>query len=106
MKRASCEKRFPTISLPAKMMRLILIAAVLSAMPVSADSGYEVVRDWPALPEGKSLGLCAGVGIDSHNHVLVFHRNGRAWTNPFPAEPIAEPTVSLIDGGTGKLLAS
>lgn len=93
--------------LQIQMMRLLLLMmAALSAIPAVADSGYEVVRDWPALPEGKSLGLCAGVGIDSHDNVLVFHRNGRAWSNPFPAEPIAEPTVSLIDGRTGKLLAA
>ena len=80
--------------------------AVLSAVRAFAGPGYEVVRDWPALPAGKPLGLCAGVGIDSHNNVFVFHRNARAWSTPFPEDPIAEPTVTLIDGRTGKLLAS
>lgn len=44
--------------------------------------------------------------MDSHNNVLVFHRSGRMWSTPFPTEPIAIPTVSLIDGRSGKLLAA
>ncbi len=71
-----------------------------------AVPAYEVVRDWPTLPEGHTLGLCAGIGVDSHHNVLVFHRNERAWSTPFPDEPISGPTVSVIDGRTGKLLGS
>ena len=52
------------------------------------------------------LGLCAGVGVDAQNRVFVFHRSGRKWSNPFPKEPIKEPTVSIFDGVTGKLLAT
>jgi peptidylamidoglycolate lyase len=88
------------------MMRVLLMMVALSAIPAFAGSGYEVVRDWPALPDGKSLGLCAGVGVDSHNNVFVFHRNARVWSTPFPTEPITEATVSVFDGRTGKLLAS
>ena len=85
-------------------MKALLLAVTL-AVPAFAESRYEVVRDWPALPEGHVLGLCAGVGVDSHNNVFVFHRNGRVWSTPFPEEPISQPTVSVIDGSTGKLLA-
>ncbi|MBI3877878.1 MAG: 6-bladed beta-propeller [Verrucomicrobia bacterium] len=46
------------------------------------------------------------MGADSHNNVFVFHRSGREWSTPFPSEPIAVPTVSVIDGRTGKLLAA
>jgi len=58
------------------------------------------------LPEGHLLGLCAGVGVDSHNRVFVFHRCERKWTTPFPKEPIAADTVSVIDGASGKLITS
>jgi peptidylamidoglycolate lyase len=64
------------------------------------------VKDWPALPENHVLGLCAGVGVDSHNHVFVFHRRERVWSTPFPSEPIAGATVSVIDAKIGKLVAS
>jgi peptidylamidoglycolate lyase len=81
---------------------LLAFALVASAV---AETRYEVVRDWPALPEGRTLGFCAAVGVDSHNNVFVFHRNERAWSTPFPDEPIAEPTVAVFGGKSGRLLA-
>jgi peptidylamidoglycolate lyase len=86
-------------------MRLFLLLLLALLNTARAESKYEVVRDWPALPAGYTLGLCAGVGVDSHNNVFVFHRNGRAWSTPFPEEPIASPTISVLDGRTGKLIA-
>ena len=83
--------------------------AALLLIPLAASRAagprYEVVRDWPAL-EGKSLGLCAGVGVDSHGNVFVFHRNARSWSTPFPEDPISEPTISVFDGTSGKQIAS
>ncbi len=70
----------------------------------SAESGFHVQPGWPRLPKEHSLGLCAGVDVDAKNRVFVFHRSGRAWSNPFPKEPIAKPTVSVIDGTSGELL--
>jgi len=67
---------------------------------------HRVVPDWPALPAGHVLGQCVGVGTDSRDNVLVFHRSGRTWSTPFPTEPIAAPTVSVIEGKTGRLLAA
>ncbi len=67
---------------------------------------HEVVTDWPQLPKDHVLGLCAGVGVDAQNRVFVFHRSGRKWSNPFPKDPIPLPTVSVIDGTSGKLLST
>ena len=66
----------------------------------------EVVRGWPILPPGEILGQATGVGVDSHGNVLVFHRAGRVWAEPFPTEPIARPTVWVFDGSTGQFLRS
>jgi peptidylamidoglycolate lyase len=66
---------------------------------------YEVVHGWPILPEGWSLGQAVGVGVDSRGRVFVFHRAGRVWTDPFPGDPIAAPTVAIFDGASGDLLA-
>ncbi|EDY20624.1 NHL repeat containing protein [Chthoniobacter flavus Ellin428] len=85
------------------MWRVLLLVCVLSVRAF-AESRYEVVPHWPVLPEGRSLGVCAGVGVDSHGNVFVFHRNERNWTAAFPEEPIAEPTISVFDGQSGKLL--
>ena len=66
----------------------------------------EAVANWPKLPDRHVLGQCVGVGVDSQDHVWVFHRSGRTWGSPFPTQPIAEPTVSRLDGRTGELLAT
>jgi len=84
----------------------VLTLLFLLLVTASGQSLREVAPDWPQLPEGHELGLCAGVGVDAQNRVFVFHRSGRKWSNPFPKDPIAEPTVSVIDGATGKLLNS
>ncbi len=67
---------------------------------------YQVIHGWPELPTGEILGEATGVGVDSHGDVLVFHRAGRTWTQPFPTETIARPTVWVFDGKTGHLLRS
>lgn len=86
-------------------MRL-LCSILLLTTGAFAQPHHKVVPNWPRLPQNHELGLCAGVGVDAQNRVFVFHRNGRKWSNPFPKEPIALPTVSVIDGNSGKLLAS
>jgi len=72
----------------------------------SADeSGYSVVHGWPLLPVGRILGQATGVGVDSHNHVFVFHRAGREWSEPFPDDSIEASTVAVFEGETGELIA-
>lgn len=83
----------------------LLLASIAEAQP-QPQPHHAVVPGWPQLPEGHTLGLCAGVGVDAQNRVFVFHRSGRKWSNPFPKDPIATPTVSVFDGPTGKLLFS
>ena len=90
---------------PLFLLLPLLVARAVNAAETNA-SAHEVVRDWPALPATHVLGQCTGVGTDSRNNVFVFHRSGRTWSTPFPTEPIAAPTVSVIDGRTGKLLAA
>lgn len=84
-----------------------LLAVVLVAVQavVAAEPRYEVASGWPALPEGKRLGQCVGVGVDSRSDVFVFHRNERTWSSPFPEAPIAGSTVTAISGATGKIVA-
>lgn len=86
-------------------MRIAALVCLFASSAL-AQPHREVVPDWPRLPEGHLLGLCSGVGVDARNRVFVFHRSGRLWSNPFPKEPILQPTVSMIDGASGKLLAT
>ena len=79
----------------------VLLAMVLSAGAAPPAEQYAVVRGWPVMPEGHILGQATGVGVDSHNHVFVFHRAGRIWSEPFPNESISPSTVAMFDGATG-----
>ena len=74
--------------------------------PVLGPHGYHVVHGWPVLPEGEMLGAVAGIGVDAHDDVLVFHRAGRTWpsSNVLDLTPIAGPTVVRFDGRTGVIL--
>ncbi len=74
-------------------------------LATKGSAKYQVVHGWPVLPEGRILGQATGVGLDSHNHVFVFHRAGREWSDPFPEEPIRKPTIMVFEGGTGALVA-
>ena len=82
------------------MRRIYLLAVFIliggaTLAPLLSDHhapSYQVVHDWPQLPDGFVLGEVAGVGVDSHNHVFVFHRGSRP--------------ILCLDGASGKIVAS
>ncbi|MGH8281621.1 MAG: peptidyl-alpha-hydroxyglycine alpha-amidating lyase family protein, partial [Gammaproteobacteria bacterium] len=83
-------------------------ATVPAASPGPAQClDYRVVHGWPVLPEGEVLGSVAGVGVDSHGNVFVFHRSGRTWpaSDVLSLQTIARPTVTVFDGHSGSVLA-
>ncbi len=65
---------------------------------------YALVETWPQLPAGYSFGQPTGIGIDSKQHIFVFHRAGRKWTDPFPEEFIDKNTILELDAETGKII--
>lgn len=67
---------------------------------------YELVSEWPRLPQGYKLGQPTGIGVDSHDHIYVFHRAGRVVTHPPPDSLISVSTILKLDGETGKILDS
>lgn len=67
---------------------------------------YELVKGWPQLTGGYILGQPTGIGVDSSNHIFIFHRAGRKWTNPFPDSLISLSTIVEIENETGKILNS
>src|SRR5580693_8079614 len=86
-----------------------LLALVTVALPAlslgsepNAHDPYRVVHGWPQLPPGFVLGQVAGVGVDSHSHVFVFHRAENSWAAD-KSGLISSPTVLCFDGSTGKL---
>lgn len=78
----------------AGMLSLVAVCAtlILAGAASGGRSHYEVVHGWPRLPEGYAFGQVPGIGVDSHNHVFVFHRS--------------DPPVMCFEGATGKLLKS
>ena len=83
-----------------------LLTFLATANAAFADEArYSVVHGWPLLPEGRTLGRAAGVAVDSHNHVFVFHSVDRDWTDTLPDDPIKGATIAVFDGHTGQLVA-
>jgi len=69
---------------------------------------YKLVENWPQLPKGFVLGNPTGIGIDSHQNIVVFHRASREWPYimPMPRSRIAENTVLILDRNSGKIIHS
>ena len=70
------------------------------------SDSYVLVKDWPDLPDDFILGNPTGLGIDSNNNLVVFHRASRVWQEPMSEEKIQENTITIIDKQTGKVLNS
>lgn len=64
-----------------------------------------VVAGWPTVPADVKFGQVSAVDVDAQGRVYVLHRAGREWSEPFPADPIAEPTVFVFDGPSGRLIS-
>lgn len=62
---------------------------------------YEVVADWPQLPEGVSFGHVTAVAIDSAGLVYVAHTADGAARNE---RPIASPTIFVFEPASGELI--
>lgn len=85
---------------------LLLCAAACSGPPPrETPPRIAVDADWMRLPPGSAFGEVSAVDVDGHGHVFVLHRAGRQWQEPFPTDPIAQPTVFMFDAVTGALLA-
>ena len=66
---------------------------------------YHLVTDWTQLPSGDTFGPPSGLGLDSDQNLIVFHRAG-VKTNPVPKTPINKNTIIKLHSKTGKILDS
>ncbi len=69
---------------------------------------YELVKEWPQLPDSLILGNPTGIGIDTNQNVFIFHRGNRKWPliGAMPESKINSTTIILLDRQSGKIINS
>lgn len=97
--------RVSAVHLLYRVVFVCLLVSLTANTGFGDEVSYSVVHGWPDLPPGRILGEATGVAVDSHNHVFVFHRAGREWSEPFPEDAIGTPTIAVFDGETGQLVS-
>jgi peptidylamidoglycolate lyase len=73
-----------------------------------SKASYQLVKNWPSLPDTMVLGNPSGIGVDSNQNLIVFRRGNRDWPliGSMPKTPIAQKTVLVLDHQTGKIINS
>lgn len=84
---------------------MLLASAGCSQPPPREDVPKGVVDfGWPTIPADAKFGEVSAVDVDREGNIFVLHRAGRVWEEPFPTEPIADPTV-FVFSPDGELVA-
>lgn len=83
--------RFPTHS--TALIILLTVMAPPLALADNHSGAHQVLPNWLKLPDGIETGETAGVGVDSHNHVFIFHRG-------------ADMPIMCVEGDSGEIVSS
>jgi len=69
---------------------------------------YQLVKNWPQLPQGFVLGDVTGIGIDTSQHIFAFHRGYTEWPliSSLPDTFITSKTILELDRKTGRIINS
>ena len=99
------------VNKPSKLITLIAIGFLCSCTrSIKPDNNiqYKLEPNWPQLPANYVLGNPTGIGIDSHQNIIVFHRAERKWPviGAMPVELIPSKTIIILDRQTGKIINS
>lgn len=70
----------------------------------TAKTNYVLDTSWVQTANKYIVSQPTGIGIDKSNHIFVFQRTGRHWTEPFPDSLISQNTVFEFDSQTGKVI--
>ena len=65
-----------------------------------------LTKSWPESHSTISIGNPTGLGIDSKNNLVIFHRPSRLWTNPLPKDKIKENVISYLNINSGEIVNS
>ncbi|MBA4009262.1 MAG: 6-bladed beta-propeller [Erythrobacter sp.] len=84
----------PALSSLALAAAVVALTACDAAPPPREDiPKLAVDTGWPTIPANAKFGEVSAVDVDAAGNIWVLHRAGRKWEEPFPKEPIPEPTV-------------
>lgn len=68
------------------------------------DTNYTLDTAWNKAANAYVVSQPTGIGVDNADHIFVFQRTGRHWTDPFPDSLISQNTILELDNATGKLI--
>lgn len=77
-----------------------------SATNNSAIPNYQLDTAWSQVSNKYVISQPTGIGVDKYDHIFVFQRTGRKWTEPFPDSLISQNTVLEFDNETGEPINS
>ncbi|MGB2242837.1 MAG: peptidyl-alpha-hydroxyglycine alpha-amidating lyase family protein [Flavobacteriaceae bacterium] len=69
-----------------------------------AEPQFSLAVQWPSLSEEFQLGNPTGIGVNSEDQIVVFHRASREWQYPMPETNIGEATLLTLDQQTGTII--
>ena len=65
-----------------------------------------LIKSWPESQATIYIGNPTGLGIDSKNNLVIFHRSSRQWTNPLPKDKIKENVITYLNINSGEIVNS
>ncbi|MBA3673907.1 MAG: hypothetical protein H0W75_02965 [Chitinophagaceae bacterium] len=91
-----------------------LLIASYCFQPIKKGKGiddfakYKLVKDWLQLPGNFKLGNPTGIGIDTNQNIIIFHRADREWSliGYMPDSYINSKTILILDKQNGKIIDS
>jgi peptidylamidoglycolate lyase len=74
---------------------------------ISKHNQYRLLPDWPRLPDNLILGNPTGIGMDSSQQIVIFHRAERRWPsdNVMPDTCIPSQTILTLDRDSGNIIS-
>jgi len=87
-----------------KAKLIVTFALIALFLSCEKQSSYSIVKNWPIVPEALVMGQVTGVGVNSNDEIVVFHRADRGWMDPMPDTPIKQPTIFIFDSKSGELI--
>ena len=66
-------------------MRILFLFFIFFSFSTQSQS-FNLNNNWPHDSTSDLVGSPVGLGINSNDEVVIFHRGDRQWTFPFPNE--------------------